>query len=148
MSDDLVALAREGIDAFNDGDWGRFEAVLAPGSVYDEPGTGRRVEGIDAIMEVNRSWKAAFPDAKGTIHDVFACGDKVVTEVTWSGTHRGDLPLPDGGSIPASGQRIETRAVQVERVEDGKVAETHHYFDMLGMLEQIGALSPDALAAR
>jgi hypothetical protein len=30
--------------------------------------------------------------------------------------------------------------VQVLTVVGGKITETHHYFDMLGMLQQLGAL--------
>ena len=60
MSDDLIALARENVEAFNDGDWDRFRATLADDSVYEEPGTQRKVEGPDAITELNAGWKAAF----------------------------------------------------------------------------------------
>jgi steroid delta-isomerase-like uncharacterized protein len=146
MTEDLIAVAREDLEAFNTGDWDRMRKVITPDSVYVEPATGRRIEGADAIIEANEGWKAAFPDARGTITAEFACDDRVVVEVTWAGTHSGPLQLPTGGSIPPTGRRIETPAAQVCRVEDGKLAEVHHYFDMLGMLEQIGTISADSLA--
>ena len=49
---DLTAAAAELIDAFNEADWERFRAVLAPDAVYAETGTGRRVEGEDAYVEL------------------------------------------------------------------------------------------------
>jgi steroid delta-isomerase-like uncharacterized protein len=146
MSEDSTAVVREDLEAFNAGDWQRMRESLTPGSIYVEPATGRRVEGADSIIEVNEGWKAAFPDAEGTVNSEFACGDRVVTEITWKGTHSGPLELPTGGAIPASGRMFEVPAVQVCRIEDGKLAEVHHYFDMLGLLEQIGTISADELA--
>ena len=146
MSDDFTAVVRENLDAFNAGDWDRMRETITPGSVYMEAATGRRVEGTDAIIEINEGWKAAFPDAQGTVNSEFACGDRAVMEVTWRGTHSGPLELPTGGAIPSSGRPIEVPAVQVCRIEDGKLAEVNHYFDMLGLLEQIGTISADTLA--
>ena len=145
MSEELIALAREDMEAFNAGDWDRLRALTADDAVYVEPGTGRRIEGADAILDANKAWKAAFPDAQGTITDAFACGDRVATQHVWEGTHSGVLPVP-GGEIPATGQKIRVEACQVSRIKDGKIVEACHYFDMLGMLEQIGALSPEAAA--
>lgn len=146
MSDDFTAVVRENLDAFNAGDWQRMRETMTPGSIYVEPATGRRVEGADAVIEVNEGWKAAIPDAQGTVTSEFGCDDRVVTEVTWTGTHSGPLELPTGGAIPPSGRPIEVPGVQVCRIEDGKLAEVHHYFDMLGLLEQIGTISAETLA--
>ena len=145
MSDDLIALARENVDAFSAGDWDRFRASLADDFVYEEPGTQRKVEGADAAVELNQGWKAAFPDAKGTVTDAFACGDRVAVQITWEGTQSGPLGLPGGAEVPASNKKVTVQACQVARVADGKIAEACHYFDVLGMLEQMGALSPEAV---
>ena len=41
------AVAADFIDAFNQADWERFRSQLADDAVYEEAGTGRRVEGAD-----------------------------------------------------------------------------------------------------
>lgn len=146
MSEDLVALARQEVEAFNAGDFDRMRGLLADRCVYEEPGTQRRIEGADTIIGVNQGWKAAFPDAHGTVTDVFACGDRVALQITWEGTQSGALPLPGGGEIPASNRTATVKACQVGTVADGKFTELCHYFDMLGMLEQLGTLSADKLA--
>jgi steroid delta-isomerase-like uncharacterized protein len=146
MSDDLIALARENVEAFNAGDWDRFGATLTDDCVYEEPGTRRKVEGPDSIVELNQGWKAAFSDANGTVTDAFACGDRVAVQITWEGTQTGSLGLPGGAEVPAMNKRVTVQACQVARVADGKIAEVSHYFDVLGMLEQMGALSPEAMA--
>ena len=76
---------------------------------------------------------------------MFTSDDRVAFQLTWEGTHDGALPIP-GGEIPATGRSISVRACQVLRISDGKIAEACQYFDMLGMLEQLGALSSDSLA--
>jgi hypothetical protein len=64
--------------------------------------------------------------------------------ITWEGTHTGPLATPDGGEIPATGRKVTIHACEVYRIEGGKVAEACHFFDMLGMLEQLGVMSGEA----
>ena len=146
MSEDLIQAAREEVEAFNAGDWDRLTAAVTEDTVHEEPATGRRVEGIDALIELNQGWKAAYPDAKGTVTDAFASGDRVALRITWEGTQSGALELPGGGQIPATDKRVTVHACQLFRIVDGKVAEGIHYFDMLGMFEQLGAIKADELA--
>jgi steroid delta-isomerase-like uncharacterized protein len=146
MSEDLVAFAREEIEAFNAGDWERLRATYASDSVYEEPGTQRRLKGSDAILEANQGWKSAFPDAHGTVTGAFACGDRVALEITWEGTQSGALQVPGGGEIAPTNRQVTIQACQVMRVADGKIVENRHFFDMLGMFEQLGAVSAEELA--
>jgi steroid delta-isomerase-like uncharacterized protein len=136
---DLISVARQEVEAFNAGDWERFAETVAPDAVYDEVATGRRFEGKEDIVEVNRSWKAAFPDARGTITKVSASGDTVTVEVTWEGTQSGPMEGPQG-EMPPSNRHAVVRAVQILEFSDGRIKENRHYFDMLGMLQQLGAL--------
>ena len=87
MGTDKVQLAKEGIEAFNNGDWERFTAPLSSDAVYEELATQRKVKGPDQIVEASKGWKEAFPDAKGTITKVTEGPDTVVLEITWQGTH-------------------------------------------------------------
>ena len=136
---DLIRIARENIEAFNAGDWDRFKAALTPDSINDEVATGQRSQGPDQIAQNAQGWKQAFPDARGTVTSAVASGNIVTLEITWQGTHNGALEGP-AGSIPASGKRITLRAAQVITFEGSKMKESHDYFDMLGMLQQIGAV--------
>jgi steroid delta-isomerase-like uncharacterized protein len=134
---EMMHLARESIEAFNDGDMKRFKATLTPDSVYDEVATRRRVQGADKIAEALQGWKQAFPDAKGTITKAVAGDSTATVEITWEGTHTGPLTGPTG-TIPASGKRQTTRAVEVFTFGDDKIKESHHYFDMMTLLQQLG----------
>ena len=136
---DVVRVAREQVNAFSSGDWARMRGLLAADGVYDEPATGRHVQGADQIVQALEGWKQAFPDATGTITNALGSGNTAVLEITWEGTQTGPLAGP-AGTIPASGKVAKVQAVQVLTVEDGKVKDTRHYFDMMGLLQQIGAL--------
>jgi len=135
---DLIRIARENIEAFNAGDWDRFKAALTPDSINDEVATGQRSQGPDQIAQNAQGWKRAFPDAKGTIAHVIASGNTVVLELTWEGTQTGPLVGP-GGTIPASGKRQVTRAAFIATIQGDQIKESHHYFDMMALLQQIGA---------
>jgi steroid delta-isomerase-like uncharacterized protein len=138
-ADELIQVATNAIEAFSNGDWAAMEATMTPNSVYEESATQRRVEGPAAIIEVMEGWKQAFPDARGEIKNAAASGDQVILEIVWQGTQTGPLEAP-GGTIPASGKPITTPAAQVLTLEGDKLKEIHHYFDLMGMLQQIGAL--------
>ena len=55
-ADELVEIAREQIDAFNNGDWEQMRALLASDSYYDELGTERKIEGPDKNVELFKGW--------------------------------------------------------------------------------------------
>jgi steroid delta-isomerase-like uncharacterized protein len=135
-----IDVARENIEAFNAGDWDRFGATMTNDCVYDEPGTQRHVEGIEGIVDLNRGWREAFPDAHGTIERTVAADGTATVEITWEGTQSGPLQTP-AGALPPSNRHVVVKAVQVIDVEGDKIKESHHYFDMAGMLQQIGASS-------
>jgi steroid delta-isomerase-like uncharacterized protein len=137
-TDEIVKMAREQVDAFNNGDWERMRGLLASDSRYDELGTQRKVEGPEKIVELFKGWKTAFPDSAGTVTSTVGSGNKVVLEVTWKGTHTGPLETPEG-TIPASGKRQETPAALLITFEGDKIKESRHYFDSMTLLKQIGA---------
>lgn len=137
--EDLIRLARENVEAWNAGDWQRLKAALAPDVVYDEVGSQRRMQGADQFVRAYQGWKKAVPDGKGKITNSVAADNTVVIEVTWMGTHNGPLETP-GGTIPPSGKSWNLRGAQVVVLKDGKIKEVRQYFDMMTLLQQIGAV--------
>jgi steroid delta-isomerase-like uncharacterized protein len=78
---------------------------------------------------------AAFPDWKQTIDDMVAEGDKVSVRSTFTGTHKGTYM-----GLPPSGKKISMKTVSIYRIKDGKLAETWGVSDMLGLMQQLGAI--------
>jgi len=94
-------------------------------------GTGP--EGYRRTLAMLRS---GFPDLHTTIEDVIAEGDKVAERVTTSGTHRGEFM-----GVAPTGKRISMVGISIFKISEGKVAENRAVPDMLGLMQQIGAVT-------
>ncbi len=140
---DAIAVARRGVETFSAGDWNGYGDVLGPNGVYEEVASQRRATGSEENVALAKGWKTAFPDAKGTIDNAFASGDTVAMEITWRGTQTGPLEGPMG-TIPATGKPVTVKAVQIVKVEGGKAKEVRHYFDLMGMMAQLGVVPAPA----
>jgi steroid delta-isomerase-like uncharacterized protein len=147
MAQSAEEVARASIECFNEGDFDRLRSLLADDSFEEEFATQRRLEGADAQVDAGRGWKAAFPDGQGTIKRTCTEGNTVTVELTWEGTQSGPLQTPDGQELPPSNRRATVNACQVIEVEDGKIVSTHHYFDLMTIMQQIGAMEQAGAAA-
>ena len=134
-----IAHAKAAIDAYNAEGWDGWRKLHAPDVQYDEVSTGRRMSGQDDILEALRGWRAAFPDGRGEVTNAMVQGDTVVIEVTWTGTQTGEMVTP-GGTLPPSGRSQTTRACLVSEFADGRIASNRHYFDVMSMMQQLGAI--------
>ena len=133
-----IKAAREQVEAYNVGDWRRLKAAFAPGAIYNEIGTQRRMRGASRIVQAYQEWKLAIPDSRGTIISSLARGNVVVQEIVWKGTHTGTLEGP-AGPIRPSGKPISVPSVQIVTVQNGKIKTIRHYFNLLTLLQEIGA---------
>ena len=78
----------------------------------------------------------AFPDYQDTIEDMVAEGDEVVGRWTSPWTHKGEFM-----GIAATGKQGATTAIAIFRIEEGKIVEEWEMIDMLGLMQQLGAIS-------
>jgi steroid delta-isomerase-like uncharacterized protein len=133
VATDPAAVARWLVEAFNAGDWVRLRAGLADEVAYEEPGTGRRADGLEACVACWRARKAACPDAIGIVRRAAAAADVVALEVTWKGTQAGSR------SGPAAGTEVTVAATLWVTVGDGRATAVRHY------LNDVTATDPEAL---
>ena len=133
----LIEAAKAPLLAYNDKDWGALQASIAPNFVYDEVGTERKVQGVDAVVALFKEWAEAIPDSTAMIHNANVSGNTVVIEVTWNGTHTGPLNLPQG-PVPGTGKSFEVRACNVFEFKGDKPSVQRQYFDMGTILRQLG----------
>jgi predicted ester cyclase len=80
-----------------------------------------------------------FPDAHVTIEDMIAEGDKVVTRISGTATHKGDLYGPVG-LVPATNKKITWHGITISRYKDGKIIESWMETDNMGLMQQLGAV--------
>lgn len=110
-----------------------MEEFLPPQVVLHFPGSPplnrEQVQGLIGVFY------SAFPDLYHTFEDQVAEGDKVVTRVTFHGTHQGDFQ-----GIPPTGKEVAFAGILIDRFEGGKIVEHWSNLDMLGMMQQLGVI--------
>lgn len=103
------------------------------------------VRGRDELRALLDVFWTAIPDFQHEITDILASGDLVAARGIGSGTHTGPLAGP-AGEVPASGRSISFPFAVFARVEDGLIREFHGYWDVMGFMQQIGAMPEPAAA--
>ena len=93
-----------------------------------------KIHGLEGVVKYYTELRNAFPDIHFTIDSQMAEDDRVVTQWTARGTHRGNFR-----GIPATGRKFQIAAVDIERIVDGKVVECWPAMDELALLQQLGA---------
>jgi steroid delta-isomerase-like uncharacterized protein len=88
----------------------------------------------------------AIPDLEFSVHKKIASGDNISEQWTVQGTHLGTFM-----GIPATGRRLEIRALSMVTMRDGKFLRDEFYWDTGAVMRQMGlmpslALSQGALA--
>jgi steroid delta-isomerase-like uncharacterized protein len=127
-------LVRRFNDAFNAGDLDEAVAVFAPHAVIHNSGAPDPLN-IGGFKQFGGVFLTAFPDGELTIEDLLQEGDKVVSRITYRGTHTGDLP-----GIPPTGKPVTVSAMIIDRFADGKIVESWRLFDQMGMMQQLGII--------
>jgi steroid delta-isomerase-like uncharacterized protein len=131
-AEDNKALVHRFVDEFwSKGNLAAADELMTPDAVIHQPDVGR-VAGLKAFNTLVRT---AFPDWHSTPEELIAEGDRVAERWTGRGTHRGDFQ-----GIPPTGKQVAVPGVVFYRMRDGKIAEFRGSFDMLSMLQQLGAI--------
>jgi steroid delta-isomerase-like uncharacterized protein len=132
-------LLRRFVDAINKKQLDLLDELCSPNYVWHgigSPNIREDVHGIKKFKEAVAEFTKAMPDLKVIIEDLVAERDRVGVRYTEIGTHTG---APFAG-IPPTGKRVEWTAVDIYRVENGKLAEEWFVDDSLGILKQLGAI--------
>lgn len=99
-----------------------------PGQMPGREGFKRSVTGL----------RMAFPDLYEAVEDMIAEGDKVVVRATRHAIHRGAFM-----GVASTGKHVTIPTMYILRVADGKITDAWLNWDMLGLMQQLGAiLSP------
>jgi steroid delta-isomerase-like uncharacterized protein len=97
------------------------------------------IPGMDSTRETPRQlfamMHAAFSGLHVDVHDMVQEGDKVVARVSFVGTHTGDFM-----GVPASGNPIDIKAIDIVQFRDDKLVAHWGVMDMAGAMAQMGAV--------
>jgi steroid delta-isomerase-like uncharacterized protein len=94
-------------------------------------------DGREANRQFWSGFFAGLPDLSATMEDLVISGDRVVGRFVYRGTHTGDLM-----GIPASGNAVEMRSIDIWRLQGGMFVEHWDELNLLQMFQQMGAIPP------
>src|ERR1700760_1929235 len=121
-------------DVINQGRLERADDLVAVDFVELDPLPGQQ-QGREGLKDVIGGMRAAFPDIHWVVDEVVAEGDKVVSRFTWTGTHRATFL-----GIPSTGKKVTVKGVVIDRLANGKMADSRILMDTLGMMQQLGVV--------
>jgi steroid delta-isomerase-like uncharacterized protein len=129
-------LVRHFIEEFlNQGNVDLAKEIVAPDFIENEqlpPGMPQGREGVEMITTMLHT---GLPDFSATIEDIIAEDDRVMVRMTWSGTQTGEFM-----GLPPSGKAMSVAIIDIFRLAEGTIVEHWGVMDMMGMMQQLGAM--------
>ena len=117
------------------GNYDVIDEHVATDYVGHDPATPSPIRGPAGFREFVKTYQDAFRDARVTVEEQLAEGDRVATRWSARGIHEGEIM-----GIPPTGKETTVTGITISRLKDGKVAEDWLNWDALGMLVQLGAI--------
>lgn len=135
-ADENKAIIRRYIEVgWSTGDMSAVEAAIDPNYRRHQPNMVMAVESEKDLEQLITMYRTGVPDLDIKIQHIVAEDDWVVTRVLCKGTHTGEL-----AGIPPTGKSLDFTASDFFQMADGKVIESWHNVDDLGLLQQIGII--------
>lgn len=123
--------------AWNSGHYEVAHEVISPKMKVHGAG-GQPVEmGPDGLIGLISTWRNAFPDGQMVSSGVIAEGDLVAALLTWRGTQKGEFY-----GVPASERAVVCTSIGLDRIDAGIIVDGWGELDMVGMMQQMGAVPP------
>lgn len=130
------AVVRRFFAEFNKHDQSAYREIFAPDYVLDFPGGPGTTRGLGEFLTATAGFLTTFPDLHFRLESTIAEGEYVAVYWTMRATQNGPL-----GPIPATGRPVTLTGTSLIRLVDGKIVQDRVRADMLGVLQQIGAMS-------
>jgi len=136
------ALSRRVLEeAFNAGNIDVIDELVTTDFVNHDAALPEAMIGPEAAKATISGYRTAFPDLRITIEEQIADDQGVATRWSAKGTHEGDLM----GMAP-TGKQSTVTGITIDRIVDGRIAESWTNWDTLGMLQQLGVVPALATA--
>ena len=139
MSNPNAEIAKGFLGAIDRNDWDELRNVLTDDYVMEFPGQPDLDK--EAFVQFCIGWFASFPDLTHNIQETVCEDDRVAIRIIVRGTHRGEFM-----GLPASGNTIAMNSLGIAYLRDGRVRKLWAMPDVMGMMQQLGAIPEPATA--
>ena len=140
-ANEIRALEYRWFEAWNKGKEPAMAVIddLCAADYIFHSGSGEEMHGLKDLKQSFSAFFSAFPDAHFTIDDMIVEGDKATIRMTMTATHKGEFM-----GIPPSNKTVTVWAISIDRVANGKFAESWERYDTLGLMQQLGVIPAPA----
>lgn len=118
------------------GNFDAFKAAISPDYVRHcqaMPPEFQELHGTEEFFAFLEEFLVAAPGYQDSLSNMIARGDRVAYVSTMTGTQTGPM-----GKLPASGKSFTLVNIIIQRLKDGKIAETWVSWDNVAFLSQLG----------
>ena len=123
-------------EILNQGQADKMDALVTQDFVDHNPLPGCPPS-AESVKRLVVGLHTAFPDLHFDVEDVIVEGDRVVGRWRMEATNTGSFM-----GIPPTGNHVAVTGIDIVRVADGKFAELWYNVDELGLMQQLGVVSP------
>jgi steroid delta-isomerase-like uncharacterized protein len=124
-------------EALDRGDFTGTDRFIAPDArLFTSHARPEPYIGPEGFREFISGVRAGIPDLRVRIHSIVAEDELVVVHWTITGTHTGTLH-----GVPPTGLRVAVEALELMRVQDGRLVEIVLKLDGVDFMRQLGVLS-------
>lgn len=128
-------LFKQFVQFINTADENLAQQLISPVAKFHVPGQPEPLQGPKGYLMIIAMMRSGFPDIQWTLEDLITEDDKVAARFTMRGTHNGEF-----FGVPPTGKVIAVQAINFYRLANEQIIEEHGQPDMLGLLQQIGAI--------
>ena len=134
---DNVTLARTIYNLFNQRKLDEATTHLAPEVKLITIPLNQNYAGHEGFQKLAEKLITAIPDCRIEVKNVVATEEAVAIEYIGRGTHTGPFAASTGTIQPTS-KKVELQVCEFLKLKNGKIAESHIYFDSAALLRQLG----------
>jgi hypothetical protein len=137
----LLALMKQGDDAFNARDFAAVDEVHHPDMIAYITGFADLIYGREAHTEAMQQLLRMFPDIHVNSDPYpiqFGSGDWITVVTNATGTFTGEMTLPDGTVIPPTGKKWDVEFGQTTKWHGDQLIVISAFWDAALLRKQIG----------
>jgi predicted ester cyclase len=128
------------VTAFERTDLDALTSTYAEPTAYSQPFVTEPLTDRASIRAFEQAMFSGFSDIRLDVDWVVADNDSVAAGMTISCVHTGEMPLPDGGVLPPTGNKLVLQTAEYMRTNRaGLIIEHRRYSDTGSMLQQLTA---------
>ena len=111
------------------------QELISTDAKFYVPGQPEPMHGPGGCLAIIGMMRSGFSDIQWSLEDSVVEGNKVAARFIMTGTHNGTF-----FGVPPTGKVIKVQAINFYRFSIGQIIEEYGQPDMLGLLQQIGAV--------